>query len=74
MIIIKPIPGQEENNTAYLTEEGAAIRVDNLKNLNKIVEDLLSDAHKLKSLAECASRISKPNAALDIARLLLDLR
>jgi len=72
MIIIKPIPGQEENNTAYLTEEGAAIRVDNLKNLNKIVEDLLSDAHKLKSLAECASRISKPNAALDIARLLLD--
>ena len=26
MIIIKPIPGQEANNTAYLTKEGAAIK------------------------------------------------
>jgi processive 1,2-diacylglycerol beta-glucosyltransferase len=73
MILIKPIPGQEESNTAYLTEKGAAIRLDNLKNLNIIVEDLLANPHKLRSLSERASQISKPNASLDIARLLLSL-
>ena len=73
MIIIKPIPGQEESNTTYLIKKEAAIRVNNPKNLNIIVDDLLSDPDKLKHLSECAYRISKPNAALDIARLLLDI-
>lgn len=73
MIIIKPLPGQEESNTAYLIEKGAAIRLDNPKKLNIIVEDLLSDPDKLKYLSECASKISRPNAAIDIAQLLLDL-
>lgn len=73
MIIIKPIPGQEESNTAYLIEKGAAIRLDNLKDLNIMVTNLISNPDKLKKLSECASQIKKPNASLDIAQLLLDL-
>jgi len=73
MIIVKPIPGQEESNTVYLIERGAAVRLDDPRNINIVVEDLLSDSEKLKSLSECARKISKPNAALDIARLLLGL-
>jgi hypothetical protein len=33
----------------------------------------LANPDKLKHLSECAYKISKPNAALDIARLLLDI-
>jgi len=34
MIIVKPIPGQEQSNTAYLTKEGAAIKLDRPKEIN----------------------------------------
>jgi processive 1,2-diacylglycerol beta-glucosyltransferase len=30
MVIVNPIPGQEERNADYLLEEGAAIRGNNL--------------------------------------------
>ena len=73
MLIVKPLPGQEANNTHYLTEKEAAIKLDEPKGINLIIEDLLKDQDKLNRLCESASRLSKPNASLDIARLLLDL-
>lgn len=73
MIIVKPIPGQEINNTSYLTEKGAAIKIDEPEDINFIIEDLLKDPDKLNRLCESASRLSKPNSSLDIARLLLQL-
>lgn len=73
MIIVKPIPGQEENNTAYLTEKGAAIKVDDPKKINETVDTLLNNPQKLRDLSGAAARIGKPNASLEIARLLLGL-
>lgn len=73
MIIVKPLPGQEASNTNYLTKKMAAIKVDNPQDLNLIVGDLLSAPFKLRMFSESANRISKPNASLDIARLLLGL-
>ncbi len=72
MIIVKPIPGQEVNNTAYLTREGAAIKVDDPERINLVVEDLLAHPEKLDYLSSSASRIAKPNASLDIAKLILN--
>lgn len=74
MLIIKPIPGQEANNTSYLTKEGAAVKVDRLEDINLIVDNLLADPERLKCLREAAIRISKPNASFDIARLLLSIK
>jgi len=73
MIIVKPIPGQEANNTDYLTKKKAAIALDKPREVYLSIQDLLDDPQKLKRISECASAISKPNASLDIARLLLDL-
>jgi len=73
MIIVNPIPGQEASNAAYLTEQGAAIKVDDPKNINLVVEDLFSNPDKLDNMRKSSVGISKPNASLDIARLLLDL-
>jgi len=73
MIIIKPIPGQEENNTVYLTDKKAAIKIDKPIDINLIIEDLLQDRQKLNRLSEAAGRIAKPNASLDIAKFLIDL-
>jgi processive 1,2-diacylglycerol beta-glucosyltransferase len=73
MVIVKPIPGQEASNTAYLMKKGAAIKCDNPKEINLAIEDLLDNPAKLKQLSESAQRISKPNASLDIASLVLGL-
>ncbi len=72
MIIIKPIPGQEASNTVYLTEKGAAIKIDNPEEANLAVEYLLDNPVRLSEIRKSALRMSKPNASQDIARLVLD--
>jgi processive 1,2-diacylglycerol beta-glucosyltransferase len=74
MIIIKPIPGQEANNTAFLLQQQAAVRIDDAKSINLVFDELLSQREKLAKLSESAGSISKPNATYDIARLLLSLK
>lgn len=74
MIIVKPIPGQEASNTAYLIEKKAAIKTDDPEEINVLIDDLLQSRIKLTRLSESASRISKPNASFDIARLLLGFK
>ncbi len=71
MIIIKPLPGQEANNTKYLIEKGAAIKLDDPKKINLIIDELINNPHKLNRLSEVARSISKPNSSLDIARFIL---
>jgi len=73
LIIAKPLPGQEANNTAYLSEKGAAIKVDRPDTINAVIEELLTNKNRLNQLKEAAAKIAKPNASLDIARLLLSL-
>ena len=73
MIIVKPIPGQEENNTKYLTEKGAAIEIDDPEDITTVIEELIKDPSKLKRLSESAGFISRPLASLNIAKLLLEL-
>jgi len=74
MFIIKPIPGQEANNTAYLTKIGAAVKVEDLDKINLVVDDLLNSPEKLSKMRFSAEKISKPNASMDIANLLLNPR
>lgn len=73
MLIISPIPGQEANNTAYLTKIGAAIKVDDLENMNLVIDDLLVSKEKLREMRTAAEKVSKPNASFDIAKLLLNV-
>jgi processive 1,2-diacylglycerol beta-glucosyltransferase len=71
MIIVNPIPGQEEYNTIYLTAEGAAVRVNKLSEVPIIIEILLKSKERVLEMAKNARRIGKPRASFEIARLLL---
>ncbi|HNX81258.1 MAG TPA: glycosyltransferase [Candidatus Omnitrophota bacterium] len=73
MVIVKPIPGQEANNTAFLTSKGAAAKVTNPKEIALLLQDLIDHPEKLASMREAAASISKPHASMDIAKLLLNL-
>jgi processive 1,2-diacylglycerol beta-glucosyltransferase len=71
MVIVKPLPGQEMNNTRYLTEKGAALKLGDPAKINRTVDELLKNRQKLSALSRSAREISKPDASLDIARLAL---
>jgi len=73
LVIIKPIPGQEELNTEFLLRCGAAIKIIKTKEIISVIERLLNDAEKLKKMSLNAKRLGKPNASFDIADLILKL-
>ncbi len=73
MLIIRPIPGQEMNNTVFLTEQEAAIRIEHPEQSCTIIDDLFSHREKLQKLSESCARIAKPKAAVDIAEFILSL-
>jgi processive 1,2-diacylglycerol beta-glucosyltransferase len=73
MVIVKPIPGQEANNTDFLTSKGAAIKVDEPRKVHLTIDALLEDERKRESLKLSASGIAKPNASMDIAKLILGI-
>jgi processive 1,2-diacylglycerol beta-glucosyltransferase len=71
MVIVKPLPGQEEHNAAYLVEKGAAVRIDNPEWMHLLIDDLLSNPKSMDDLKRAAAGIGKPNASMDIARFIL---
>jgi len=67
MVLIEPIPGQEEANADYLVEHGAGIKARNLPVLLHKLGILLGNPEKLAEMSIKAKAISRPHAAKTIA-------
>lgn len=63
MIVISPIPGQEERNADYLLENGAALKAIGDSALVYRVTGLLREPGRLRALRDNAARLGKPDAA-----------
>jgi processive 1,2-diacylglycerol beta-glucosyltransferase len=66
LVIVNPIPGQEERNSDHLLEEGVAIRCNNLPALAFKIDRLLADERRLGEMRSNVRRLARPNAATDI--------
>jgi processive 1,2-diacylglycerol beta-glucosyltransferase len=66
MVVVNPIPGQEERNSDHLLEEGAAIRCNNLPVLAYKIDRLLDEPDRLARLQANVKRIARPRAAFEI--------
>ncbi len=73
MIILNPLPGQEDFNTRILTEKGMAIKAGDEKEAIGLLQNLLDDDSRLGSMRKVMTENAKPNSASDIADLLLNL-
>ncbi|MDD5679895.1 MAG: glycosyltransferase, partial [Candidatus Omnitrophica bacterium] len=73
MIIINPLPGQEEFNTKMLTSGGMAIRATDESHAVRLLEDLLGNPAGMAKMQEVMKGYARPNSAADIAELLLNL-
>ena len=72
MVIISPIPGQEERNSDQLLEKGIAIKCNDYTTLAYKVDMLLADPDRLLRMHRQALAWAKPGAAELIAQTLLD--
>jgi processive 1,2-diacylglycerol beta-glucosyltransferase len=73
MIIMNPLPGQENKNTQFLLETGAAMKVDNFASLLALAEELLANPERLNCLRQRAKAMAYTDSALGIARLILEI-
>ncbi len=71
MVIVSPIPRQEQRNSDHLLEEGAAIKINDLLTLSYKVDRLLGDPARLARMRAHTARLAKPDAAETIVNTLL---
>jgi processive 1,2-diacylglycerol beta-glucosyltransferase len=73
MMLINPIPGQEEENTTFMQAVGAAIVAPRPAALPALIADLLDHPERLARLREGAQRVKRPDAAAHAAEAILGL-
>ncbi len=74
LVIVNPIPGQEERNSDHFLEEGVALRCNNLPALPYKIDSLLADGERFARMREAVRRLARPNAAMDIASIVAGAR
>jgi processive 1,2-diacylglycerol beta-glucosyltransferase len=72
MVIVSPVPGQEERNSDHLLEEGVAIKCNDLVTLPYKIDQLLDHPTRLKRMRTLAGKLGRPDSARVIVNTLLD--
>ena len=71
IVVINPIPGQEEENASYLEKNKVAIWLKKDDNVEVILKDLFSNPEKMQEMKIRARLLAKKNSTKDICRILL---
>lgn len=72
MLIVEPIPGQEERNSDHLLESGAAARANTTAVIAYKLERLLGEPGRLDAMRAATARLGRPDAARVVVETLLD--
>jgi processive 1,2-diacylglycerol beta-glucosyltransferase len=73
MILVRPLPGQEERNTRYLVSRRAAVRAAGRPQLTRALEDLLGSPQRERLLRERMRALRRPDAAVAVAERILEV-
>ena len=71
MIIINPIPGQEEENAKFLENNGVGIWIKKNDNIKEKIESVLCNSNKLIEMKENTKKLSKPHSTEKICKIIL---
>lgn len=71
LVIINPIPGQEEENAKFLESKQVAIWLKKDDDIKQVLYDLFQSPEKIKSMKIKARLLAKKNSTRDICRTLL---
>ncbi len=72
MVIINPIPGQEEENAEFLESKGIGIWIKKYDNPKNIFQELFSHPEKLEEMKQNTKQLAQPHSAENICNILLN--
>lgn len=67
MVIINPMPGQEERNSDFILESGSGTKIYHPKEIEYVMFDFISDKNYYEKKVQACIDHARPRAALDIA-------
>jgi processive 1,2-diacylglycerol beta-glucosyltransferase len=73
MLIVKPLPGQEQNNTNFLLRQGVVLKAENVKDTVAKLKLLLNNQGEISRIKNNISRLAMPYSSLKIAELALSI-
>lgn len=73
MVIVNPIPGQEDRNTEFFTNNGVAMAVTSTLPLDEVMYHLLSDPRRIEIMRESIKLIAKPESTKNICEFAKNL-
>lgn len=72
MVLVDPIPGQEEQNADVIAAAGAGMQLRLLEMVAPALSYLLKNPERLRAMEQAALKLGRPNAALAIADHILN--
>lgn len=67
IIMLRPLPGQEERNTRYLEDRGVGIRVERSRELTTTLAKLLAEPAMIERMRRSTRALAHPEAAMTVA-------
>ena len=74
MLIINPIPGQEEQNAIYFTNNGTAVRAYEGEPLRHQINTLVRNKMRVEQMIQMCKTIARPHAVNDIVNIICNLK
>lgn len=73
LVVLSPLPGQEEHNSNYVINNGLGYRL--FENCNKLVtlKNIINNKKRIEQINEMCELLAKPNASRDICEKMIDL-
>ena len=72
IVVINPIPGQEEENAEFLEKSQVAIWIKKDDNVEEVLNDLFSNPDKMQKMKINARLMAKKNSTRDICEILFN--
>ncbi len=72
IIVINPIPGQEQENAEFLERAGVAVWIKKDSSPDTIINSILGDENKLNNMKENSMALAKLHSTEDICRICLN--
>jgi len=72
MLLYSRLPGQEDGNVSFVVSQGAGFWTPTADSLTQALLTWLAKPLEYQKAVENCKRIARPNAARDIARVLID--
>lgn len=70
ILVINPIPGQEEENAEFLVEHNVAVWLKNDDNPDEVIQKLFSSPEKLNNMKKNTVLLAKKNSTKDICEII----